>query len=1550
MNYQELTELVKKTLLKHEPLKAVDLQSPSIDQVAGDVLPENSIRLDVSEEQNPYEADPENNRVIVRGKGVDLPFLGLDSEIQFFFVNGETALTWSATGDAGWNLSTGFPWLERTICDDIPFASAPPPRIVLNSHAQTPGTHQGLFFAGTIDINAMTGGLAGVLGINDLNISGPVILKKNGSILHNIDFTAPDIARINLGIVDEPLTVSFALNNLFIYNTLRERYFVSPYILLSTKIPFKAQGASHSIPVSLRLADLESDQRFSADPTQLIDAGLDEIQSLANNIDLQGVKLPAKFHLEDLLKFKEFFFDFNLPAKKVTLIGVEVESARPWHIFHLEASQQDLVVEDVTLAFRIFNPFGNPATTSLTLGGEVVFGKAGNNPGVLVFQARYPEWSVQGYLKEGTHLSLADALQGFLGSTARVPDLAIYAFDFELSSGNYAIAVKLEGDWNIPFGSSGLAVVIEQIGFSIEHQSGVGTEALAEGLFSIAGFDVRVSAEHPPGSRDGWTFTGSATAEPDSAGISTFLTETIDTLFPSTPPSKSGVPPMLDVAIKTLGADFNTQTKDFHFNTEIDIGNNVDTVLTFSNLHQAGAQPTTFEKRATGVITVFPGAENEFAFNLGIDLKPDSKHFVALYNNTAGNGIKLNDLVKAMVPAADLPSELPDFSITIKDAIVGYVSDKQGNKTVSQSIFALDMGASLDLSSLGNIPLIGKSLSAAKTLKLAFQLVYPAVARGKKFAKADLDALNSLITVAGPSFPADQDLGGLFVKTELRLGDGDPIDFKLPLTINPTTGQLQNNAGDNTFPTPPDAQATDDGVKWLQLNKKFGPVHLQRVGFKFDKGEITALLDGALTALGLEVDLMGLSVRSKITDVKDGKFDPKFDLQGLGLSFSKGGVGFAGALLRLHSTVNGQPVDEYDGLASVEAEGLRLAAIGSLTKANGHTSLFLYAVLDYPLGGTPFFYVTGLAGGFGLNEKLTMPVVDQVSTFPLIAAAFDPPKMPTDAGSAGPFITQEMKNLHQYLTPSIGEYFGCAGIRFTSFELLDTFILVSISFGHEFELDLLGVSTLVVPPQEPDVPCLAKVSLQVVASFIPAQGLAIVQGRLTADSYILDPNCHLTGGFAFATWFGPNPHAGDFVVTLGGYHPDFQKPDHYPTVPRVGVNWQILPRQGVSGGSQLSVTGGLYFALTPRALMAGGAMHAIFQTNLDLGIATVDVKAWFILGADFIVYWKPFHYSAHLYIDIGIDVVIHFLGTHDLGFDAGADLQVWGPSFGGHAHVSVKVIGIKIGFDVNFGASPPAPPPLQWDNDNDSSKSFRKSFLPADDQIVSVAIAGGLVRKVDLESDANKKNVWYVINPKDFCVHTSSVIPVKQFAFGKTSALANVDGNTNFGIASMDKREGQVKTFHQIVVKGPSAESKFVLSPIRSHVPGGLWAEENSADINAELLIKDAVIGFKIAPAKPTVAGHSKSIQRDCLSYTTQPISSAYTDHAIHTFTSTMPNPGNDPAANNHIWTRIQADIHSNTTRDKMLAALGFARTDLDIGEPFATDAPYAPVYGLLSS
>lgn len=293
--------------------------------------------------------------------------------------------------------------------------------------------------------------------------------------------------------------------------------------------------------------------------------------------------------------------------------------------------------------------------------------------------------------------------------------------------------------------------------------------------------------------------------------------------------------------------------------------------------------------------------------------------------------------------------------------------------------------------------------------------------------------------------------------------------------------------------------------------------------------------------------------------------------------------------------------------------------------------------------------------------------------------------------------------------------------------------------------------------------------------------------------------------------------------------------------------------------------------------------------------------------------------------------MIHFLGTHDIEFDAAADLQVWGPRFGGHAHISFTIIGIKIGFDVDFGAKPPAPPALDWDTakPEDAPKSFRKSFLPPDAQIVSVAIAEGLVRKVEHDAkalragagDDNEKDVWHVINPKDFCVRTNSAIPIKDCTTAikpadKKEKLSDFASNNDFGIAPMDKAKDKVKTFHQIVVTrdGQPAESQFVARPIYNHVPGGLWAEKNSTDINAQRLIENATVGFEIVPGKSPASGHTQPISRDLLKYTPHDIDGAFTDESIRTFTATVPSPKDDPAANRALWDRIQKEIHATTT------------------------------------
>jgi len=49
------------------------------------------------------------------------------------------------------------------------------------------------------------------------------------------------------------------------------------------------------------------------------------------------------------------------------------------------------------------------------------------------------------------------------------------------------------------------------------------------------------------------------------------------------------------------------------------------------------------------------------------------------------------------------------------------------------------------------------------------------------------------------------------------------------------------------------------------------------------------------------------------------------------------------------------------------------------------------------------------------------------------------------------------------------------------------------------------------------------------------------EASLAPTSFLLVPQCHLYGGFALVYWFGNNPHAGDWVFSVGGYHRAFQK-------------------------------------------------------------------------------------------------------------------------------------------------------------------------------------------------------------------------------------------------------------------------------------------------------------------------------------------------------------------------------------------------------------------------
>jgi hypothetical protein len=229
------------------------------------------------------------------------------------------------------------------------------------------------------------------------------------------------------------------------------------------------------------------------------------------------------------------------------------------------------------------------------------------------------------------------------------------------------------------------------------------------------------------------------------------------------------------------------------------------------------------------------------------------------------------------------------------------------------------------------------------------------------------------------------------------------------------------------------------------------------------------------------------------------------------------------------------------------------------------------------------------------------------------------------------------------------------------------------------------------------------IELALKARFSTAEMLLSVQAQLSENSYLFHRSCRLTGGFAFAVWF----NTGEVVLTLGGYHPAFVKPAHFPTVPRLGFHWSV--RENVT------IKGEAYFALTTTCVMAGGRLEASARKGA--------IRAWFTAYADFLVSWDPFYYIIDIGISVGIEarirVCFFVCGTVHVEVSVGAHLHIEGPPLHGKVKVDYWVISITI----PFGDTPQKQNYITW-------QSFKQKYLIAGDPentCIGIHLADGLV-------------------------------------------------------------------------------------------------------------------------------------------------------------------------------------------------------------------------------
>ena len=828
------------------------------------------------------------------------------------------------------------------------------------------------------------------------------------------------------------------------------------------------------------------------------------------------------------------------------------------------------------------------------------------------------------------------------------------SFSADAPNSSYTASVVIDGIW--PSGP----LQLNELGMTVGYAAG-SWNGVFDAQLGIAGVVLDLSATYDAG----WVFLG-RTPPGSTASIGALIADLGTEFGIETVPTA-----LKSLTLVELSVGYTTTSGAFAFSCTSTLDVNGEKVTLIATIDVTTTTPkdaadpaTTVGKKGYsarfGGTVLFDGLE----FDLVFDLTDDADIFVADYLGP-NTSTELKALVAAL--SSTLAGGVPD-GIEIDLTEVKFCFYKSSDTLWA---FGLRLGTTIDLSQL---PVVGSKLPPDLTLGLDnLQALYASTA----FTDDQLKQVNAVLPAKVSKLP-DTLAAGIALQGTLTLGGA---------TMEIGTGVTQAKA-----PAPADVLAESPGtelvlraaasppatstdpIHWIDVNKQFGVFDFRRVGIGYADNKLLFSLDAAVAVGPLAFSMTGLTVGSPLD-----RFAPAFSLDGLALSFDRPPILLGGAFLRVSQQgKDGKPYDAYYGQVMVQLPQFSLTAVGGWAPDADPAMFFIYLAVDAPIGGPPFLQITGLSGGFGINSRLVLPEIDKVGSYALLPG----PKAPAQPSDPAKVISDVLPVLQSTFQVQAGQYWVAAGIAASSFEMITVQAVVSVGFGVDVQIGVVGTGSITLPSGEPEP--VAYIELDVVASYTPSTGFLSIIGKLSPASYIFGGFVKLTGGFALCAWFKDTTDggsAGDFVVTVGGYHPAFDKPKSYPVVPRLGIAFSLGP---------IKVTGQAYVALTPGAFMAGIALVATFEAG--------PVSAWFTAGLDFLIAWAPFSYLAHAWVAIGCKVD---LGLFSIRLQIGADLQIWGPPFGGRAIVDLDVVS----FTIAFGAPATAPAPVGWE-------SLAAGFLP----------------------------------------------------------------------------------------------------------------------------------------------------------------------------------------------------------------------------------------------
>ena len=277
-----------------------------------------------------------------------------------------------------------------------------------------------------------------------------------------------------------------------------------------------------------------------------------------------------------------------------------------------------------------------------------------------------------------------------------------------------------------------------------------------------------------------------------------------------------------------------------------------------------------------------------------------------------------------------------------------------------------------------------------------------------------------------------------------------------------------------------------DPVKWLDVNRQFAVFSLARIGAGYRDNVLLFAVDASVAVGPLAFSLQALSVGSPLD-----KFEPVFSLDGLALDFGRPPITIGGAFLRVTETVNGKTVTAYYGELIVGIGEFALKAVGGWMPETDSFFLYLRRRRAARRAALPVHHRAGRRVRHQLPASRCRRST-QVGSFVLLPG----PAARRGGGAGRDDQVTWSPRWASTITPVPGEYWVAAGIEFTTFEMIQSQVVVSVEFGVEVQIGVVGVVTMTFPTGAGDA-AIAHVEVDIVASFTPSTGLLAVDGKLS---------------------------------------------------------------------------------------------------------------------------------------------------------------------------------------------------------------------------------------------------------------------------------------------------------------------------------------------------------------------------------------------------------------------------------------------------------------------